>query len=169
MPKPLISNQPYPETDGICHDVCALKIISPAYSTSSGELNAVMQYIYHSLNFMHGGMKEHAETLESIAIAEMIHFKLLGATIFALGAQPVFTAQPPFAYNFYSTKFVSYSGTWQNMIEDDIIGEKRAINGYERMLRQLKNEIVKEIIARIIEDERLHLVALQKILCDISC
>lgn len=169
MSKPLISDQPYPKTDGICPDVCTLKIITPAYSTSCGELNAVMQYIYHSLNFKHGGMKEHAETLEGIAIAEMIHFRLLGETIFALGAQPVFTSQPPFAYNFYSTKFVAYSRTLKNMIEDDVIDEKQAINGYERMLRHLKNESVKAIIARIIEDERLHLAALQKILSDFSC
>lgn len=55
------------------------------------------------------------------------------------------------------------------MIEDDIIDEKRAINCYERMLWQLKNENVKKIIARIIEGEHSHLAALHKILCDISC
>ena len=55
------------------------------------------------------------------------------------------------------------------MIEDDIVGEKRAINCHERMLWQLKNENVKKIIACIIKGERLHLAALHKILCDISC
>ncbi|MGN0814752.1 MAG: ferritin-like domain-containing protein [Candidatus Coproplasma sp.] len=167
MPKPLIVQAPYPTTEGICPDVCALKIISPAYATSTGELNAILQYVYHSFIFSAKGRGSQAETLMSIAIAEMHHLDLLGETICALGAQPIFTAQPPSAFNFYSAKFVNYSCNLRNMIEDDIMGEKHAIYAYERMLCKLKNEKVSAIIARILEDEKLHLSILREILQDI--
>ena len=55
------------------------------------------------------------------------------------------------------------------MLEDDIIGERHAIAGYEKMLKSLKNEQVKAIISRIIEDERLHLATLEKILSGFKC
>jgi hypothetical protein len=77
MIKPLIADAPYPSTDGILRDVCQLKIISPAYATSTGELNAIMQYIYHSLIFSANGRTEDADTIKSIAIAEMLHLDLL--------------------------------------------------------------------------------------------
>lgn len=50
------------------------------------------------------------------------------------------------------------------MAEDDVRAEKQAIHDYERMLRVLKNAKLKEIIERILEDERLHLAAFEDIL-----
>ena len=164
MSKPLTLNEPFPTTDGICPDAYSLAVISPAYASSTGELNAILQYLYHVFNFEHHGLNEYAETLEGIAIAEMLHLKLLGETIIALGAQPIFCQYPPTAYNFYSTKFVLYSRNLINMIEDDIMGEKHAICQYSKMLKRLKNEHVKAIVSRILEDEKLHLEALTKIL-----
>ena len=54
------------------------------------------------------------------------------------------------------------------MLEDDIIGEKQAIAGYERMAARLKNERVCEIIMRITEDEKLHLAMLENMLCEFN-
>ena len=164
MSKPLTLNEPFPTTDGICPDAYSLAVISPAYASSTGELNAILQYLYHFFNFEHQGLNEYAETLESIAIAEMLHLKLLGKTIIALGAQPIYCQNPPTAFNFYSTKFVSYSRNLINMIEDDIMGEKRAICQYSKMHSRLKNEQVKAIVSRILEDEKLHLETLKQIL-----
>ena len=115
------------------------------------------------------GLSEYAELIDSISVAEMIHLKLLGKTICALGAQPIYTACPPAAFNFYSAKFVSYSRSLKNMIEDDIMGEKYAIYGYEKMLCRLKDGTLKALIVRIIEDEKLHLAELKRILEELSC
>ena len=164
MSKPLILNEPYPTTDEICPDAYSLAVISPAYASSTGELNSVLQYLYHSFNFEKQGLNDYAEILESIAIAEMLHLKLLGKMILALGAQPIYCQNPPTAYNFYSAKYVSYSRNLTNMIEDDIMGEKRAIYKYSKMLLRLKNEQVKAIVSRISEDEKLHIEALNEIL-----
>ena len=112
---------------------------------------------------------ERTSVIESIAIAEMFHLKLLGNTITALGAQPIYCQNPPTAYNFYSTKYVTYSRDFINMIEDDILGERHAISQYSRMLIRLKNEQVKKIVSRIIEDEKLHLEKLNQILAELKC
>ena len=98
----------------------------------------------------------------------MIHLKLLGKTICALGAQPIYTACPPAAFNFYSAKFVSYSRSLKNMIEDDILAERHAVMSYAHMLDRLRNDRVKDIIARILEDEKMHLKAFTDLLDRIS-
>ena len=164
MPKPLTLDLPFPTADKITPDALTLRIISPAYAAPQGELTAILQYIYHSFFFKKEGYSEIAETLEAIAIAEMMHFKLLGETVLALGAAPVYTQYPPSSFNFYSTKYVAYSCQLKVMLEDDILGERRAIRAYENMLCRLKNKQVYAIIERIVEDERLHLKTLTDIL-----
>ncbi len=163
MPEPLTLDLPFPSTEKITPDALSLRIISPAYASPSGELTAVLQYIYHSFFFKKEGYKDIADTLMSIAIAEMIHFKLLGETVLALGAAPVYTQYPPNCFNFYSTKFISYSCRLSDMLEDDILGERHAIRAYEHMLCRLKNTQVCAIIERIVGDERLHLQTLKDI------
>ncbi|MDE6355848.1 MAG: hypothetical protein K2L67_01255 [Clostridia bacterium] len=165
----MILDSPYPTTDGIKNDSLSLQIISPAYATSVGELNAILQYVYHSFCFYKHGLKDYAETLMGIAKAEMIHLDILGKTIFALGAAPVFAQYPLTGFNFYSAKYVSYSNTLKNMLEDDLIGERRAIADYNKMLKCLKNRQVSDIIARIVEDEKLHVSALEEILKEFKC
>ncbi len=160
----MIIDLPYPTTDGIRNDALSLQIISPAYSTSVGELNAVLQYVYHSFCFYKHGLKDCAEMLMSIAKAEMIHLDILGKTIFALGAAPVFAQYPSTGFNFYSTKYVAYSNTLRHMLEDDLICERRAIADYKKMLRCLKNKQVVAIVSRIIDDENLHVAAIEEIL-----
>lgn len=164
MSEPLTVKEPFPTTDEIIPDAYSLRILSPAYAAPQGELTAVLQYIYHSFFFAKKGYKEIAETLENIAIAEMFHFKLLGKTILALGAPPVYSQYPPSCFSFYSTKYVTYSCSLRNMLEDDLLGERKAISDYERMLKCLKNEDIKNIISRILQDEKLHLEKLQSML-----
>lgn len=169
MPKSINVNEPYPTTDGICPDALSLRIISPAYAAPHSELNAILQYIYHAMFFERSGRKDYADTITGIAISEMHHLDLLGATILALGAAPVFSQLPPGCFNFYSAKFVAYSNSLKNMLEDDVLAERQAIAGYERMLNCLKNEQVKKIIERILEDERLHLEKFEEMLKDFKC
>ncbi|MBO5327924.1 MAG: hypothetical protein J6B04_01980 [Clostridia bacterium] len=164
MPKPLIANLPYPSLELISEDCYSLRVISPAYASSTSELNTILQYVYHSFHLNAKGFNHFAEDLQSIAVAEMMHLKLLGETILALGALPVFAQNPSTAFNFYSAKFVSYSTSPVCMIEDDIRGEIQAIKGYKKMLALLKSERVKAVIYRIILDEELHLEKLKEIL-----
>ncbi|MDE5943223.1 MAG: manganese catalase family protein [Clostridia bacterium] len=164
MAKPLTLQAEFPTTEGLTPDAYSLAVISPAYASPTGELNSILQYFYHYFNFDKCGYKEIAHTLESIAIAEMLHLEVLGKAIIELGAQPVYCQNPPTAFNFYSAKYVTYSRNLVHMIEDDIIAEKKAVALYTRMLARLKNEQLKDIISRILQDEKLHLEKLEEIL-----
>ena len=164
MAKPLTLQAEFPTIEGLTPDAYSLAVISPAYASPTGELNSILQYFYHYFNFDKCGYKEIAQTLESIAIAEMLHLEVLGKAIMALGAQPVYCQNPPTAFNFYSAKYVTYSRNLVHMIEDDIIAEKKAIALYSRMLSRLKNEQLKDVISRILQDEKLHLEKLEEIL-----
>lgn len=168
MPSAITSTTPFPSVDGIGHDALSLRIIAPAYASPTGELNAVLQYIYHSFYFEKCGKEKTGETLVGIAVAEMLHLRLLGKTVLALGAPPVYCQCPYSCFNFYSAKYVSYSRSLKEMIEDDLIGERRAASSYEGMLRKLKNDRVKEIVSRILEDEKMHICILEEILRDFS-
>ncbi len=164
MPQPIIAEGSYPKLDGLTCDHQSARILTPAYATSCGELNATLQYIYHSINFLCAGDKDTEQKLKGIAIAEMMHLNMLAEALIRLGTQPVYTFNPPAQFNFYSTKFVSYSRSLRNMIEDDIMGEKYAVYTYERMLTRLKNPTLQALICRIIDDENLHIEVLKGIL-----
>lgn len=166
MPKPLTLPDPYPSTKDLCEDAYSLRIISPAYASSTGELNSTLQYIYHSFFFGRYGYADVAEKLVSIAVAEMMHINILGQTILALGAPPVYCRYPNTGFDFYSAKYVAYSRSLKYMLEDDILGEKHAIAEYDCMLKKLKNPQVKKIVSRIRGDEILHLEALTNIFND---
>lgn len=166
MPKPLTLPEPFPTTNDICEDAYSLRIISPAYASSTGELNAILQYIYHSFFFGRYGYADVAEKLVSIAVAEMLHLNILGQTILALGAPPVYCRNPSTGFDFYNAKYVAYSRSLKYMLEDDILGEKQAICDYDNMLKRLKNPQVKKIVSRIRDDEILHVDTLQNILND---
>lgn len=165
MPKPLTLSEPFPSTDDIGCDAYSLRIISPAYASHQSELNSVLQYVYHSICFKKSGYKEIAETLKSIAVAEMLHLDILGETILALGAPPLYCRYPYSAFDFYNAKYVSYSRSLKYMLEDDLIGEKHAVAEYDGMLKKLQNRQVKEIVSRIRADEILHIQTLDDIYC----
>lgn len=169
MPEPLILKDEYPTPEWLGADAYSLAVISPAYASPTGELNAILQYFYHYFNFDHCGYREIADTLQRIAIAEMLHFKLLGRAIIALGAQPIYCQNPPTGFNFYSTKSVIYSKEPVHMIEDDILGEKHAVAQYTKMLCRLKNDHLKKLVTRIRADEELHIETLNGILKDLKC
>ena len=151
---------PYPSLDGLCFDPKSVKIISPAYADRGSELTVILQYVYQSMILAGRGCEEYGKILTQIAIAEMHHLDILGEMLYRMGALPVFSSCPPRRFDFYSTRAVSYAQTTQKMLQDDIVGERAAIKGYEGMLCRLENERVAAVIARIVQDEKLHLETL---------
>ena len=161
MVKPIIVNLPYPSLDCITRDTCSAEIIAPAYAGMHGELNAVLQYVYHNFYFDKEGNSQTADTLIGISVAEMKHLEILGDMTLRLGADPVFARRPPYKCDFYSAGFVSYSKTAKKMLMDDISGELIAIRNYEEILKRLCNEVVAAVISRIKMDEELHIRVLK--------
>lgn len=157
----LRSERAYPSLKGIGEDCRALRIVSPAYAGREGELTATLQYVYQSISLGACGEEETARILMEIASVEMRHIEILGTLIARLGAPPVFTACPPYPVGFYSASCVNYARAPEQMILADICAERASAAAYERMLGALQNEGVREVVARLLEDEKLHLAALE--------
>lgn len=151
--KPLIVDLPYPAVCDLTKDVRSGNIISFAYATLRGEVTAVLQYVYHHFMFVD---ESDAETLMSVAMAEMKHVDILGKAMLKLGVSPRYV-QCPNTYAYYNSSQVSRATSPVKMLMDDIQSEMTAIADYEKMLFVLKNEQVAAIVQRIILDEQLHL------------
>ncbi len=160
--KPLVLDLPYPSVSELTPDVRSGNIISFGYATLKGEITAVLQYVYHHFYF---GLTDpdDAETLMSIAIAEMTHVDILGSAMLKLGTPPRYV-QFPRTCVYFNTSQVSTATSPTKMLMDDIQGEMNAITDYQKMLFELKNEKAAAIIQRIILDEQLHLETLKKLL-----
>lgn len=163
----LHADLPYPSLEGIKKDMAAVRIISPAYADRGSEMTAVLQYVFQAFVFNSKGMENFAHTLHRIAIAEMMHLDTLGTLLCKLGALPVFTSCPPRKFDFYTAAAVSYASEPEKMLLCDIRGEKEAIRGYEKMLCSLQCEQIRAVIARIVEDEKLHLQTLETMLAEL--
>lgn len=160
--KPLICDLPYPSTEYLVKDVRSGQIISFAYATLKSELTAILQYTYHHFYF-NGVNDDFADTLMSIAVAEMKHLDILGEAMLKLGVDPKYV-QCPNSRTYFNTSTVSQSKIPEKMLMDDIAGELEAIATYKKMLFVLENEQVEAIIQRIVMDEELHLETLKKML-----
>ena len=165
MIKPIIIELPYPSFN-LQKDIVAAQTIFPAYAAMNGELNAILQYTYHHLYFEELDI-EIAEILSAISIAEMKHFEILGKTLLMLGIDPVFSGNPIYKFDYYSTKNVNYSKTPHKMLLDDLSGEMLAVKQYEEIIKTLNNEQVAAIISRIKLDEELHIKVLKDALTKI--
>ena len=164
----LITDTPYPSLDHICEDGKTLRAVSPAYAGRDGELTAILQYVYQSVLLGACGNAKAARLMKDIAVAEMRHLETLGTLITRLGAPPVFTACPPYPVSYYSASCVNYTRTLSCMIEADIRAERSAIYLYTQILETINNREVAAVIARIREDEELHLEKLNELLGEIS-
>lgn len=153
---------PYPSVEKFLPDCQSAHLIAPAYCGIHGELDAILQYVYHSFYFNKLGDKETAERLMGIAMCEMEHFELLGSAILQLGMSPTFTREPEFSSGFYNSASICYSKTPVKMLIDDITGEMVAVSEYEKMCQKIKNEDLSALIKRIILDEQLHIKALKE-------
>ncbi len=148
---------PYPDLTDLTEDKTAIRLIAPQYAGCYGELTAVLQYTYQKHVFEQLGDDETARILEHISVVEMKHFDYLGEMILKLGALPIYSVLPPYPSRFYSARSVSYVASPERMILADIAAEQEAIASYTTIARQTKNEIVKNGLLRIVEDEKLHL------------
>ena len=164
MKKPLIVSLPYPSLDDIEKDKKTAVILSRAYAGCHGELNAILQYIYHHFHFNDLRKKEHAEKLIEISIAEMLHLSLLGEALLKLGLDPQYITYSPLFNNFYSTKNVSYSKQIDKMLLDDLSGELVAIEEYKEISQSINNPKIQALLSRIILDEELHVQVLKEIM-----
>ena len=166
--KPLRADLPYPSLDGLTKDLYTARVLSLAYATQESELGAIMQYTYHS--FVFSLFDEDCQKLvQSIVITEMMHLDMIGEALAKMGINPIFSPQPPLKNNFFTTETVAYVTDREKMLRANLEGELNAIAGYKKIVSLISNPIIIDLVNRIIMDEEVHVLQLQRALSTKSC
>lgn len=134
------------------------KLLLQDYAGDISEESAIHLYIFQSL-ILHKQYPEIASDLFHIAIIEMHHLQLLGETINLLGLTPEFvTYQSDFEIKHYwSSKNVDYCTSIIDILTLNIQKEYQAIKMYLAHYQLITDPHIKELLLRIIEDEKIHL------------
>lgn len=146
----------YPELKVECKNINYANLLLQDYAGSVSELTAVNLYIFQNISSMNE-FKDYSKFIKNIAIVEMKHLHLLGETIKLLGVKPVYTNSLCPCGQFWTGAYVNYTNRILDMLLEDIKSEKQAIINYEKHICLIKDRYIRKLLARIIEDEKLHL------------
>ena len=145
-------NKPYPEIINAEEDLSTVAILKNLANGRVGELGGVLQYVYQSV-IADKTNQEIGEIFEEIGIVEMVHLDMLMHAITNFGGTPKYE---DFQGNFFNVAHINYSTRLMEMLESNIRAETASIENYEMAINKVKNKSLKELFARIIEDEERH-------------
>lgn len=149
-----------------------LIMIKRMYAGKKSEFTSLTQYMYqHFVIWSNPRLKSLANILEEIAIREMIHYEILAKILVKCGIDPkncVYIDGNPNICDFWKASSVSYEKTLVKMFENNCILEQRSIDEYKEILNKTDNENLKQILSRIIEDEKSHLMYFTSVLRELK-
>ena len=139
-----------------------LMMVKRMYAGNKSEFTSVSQYIYqHFVIWRDPKFSKLSHTMEEIAIREMEHYEILAKILVKCGIDPkncVYIDGNANLCDYWKASNVSYEKSLVKMFESDILLEQRAINEYNEIINKTDNENLKQILARIIEDEESHMM-----------
>ena len=140
-------------------DLATVAILKNLANGRIGELGGVLQYVYQSV-IADKTNQEIGGIFEEIGIVEMLHLDMLMHAISLFGGIPKYD---DFKGNFFNTANLNYSTKLMDMLESNINAETISIDNYRMAMDRVKNHSLKELFARIIEDEERHLEIFKRI------
>ena len=160
---------PYPEVRVEEKNPYYADLLSQDYAGSVSETTAVMQYSYQHFDKFKEN-KEFAKIIEEIAEVEMKHLELLGEIIKLLGKEPVYKTCESERGDcvFWTGDNVFYKTDLKDMLNADINSEKNAIKNYEHHKMLINDKYIKEMLSRIILDEKRHVQIFEMLLKNLS-
>jgi bacterioferritin len=147
---------PYPEAKVEQKNIYYANLLLQDYAGAVSEFTAVSLYIYQHF-VSDDKYKSYAKIIGQISIVEMKHLELIAKTIKLLGVKPVFVNSVCPCGRMWTSDYVNYDTCIRGMILEDIKAETKAIENYEKHLCLINDKYIKELIERIILDEKLHL------------
>lgn len=132
-----------------------------AASGNRGEFTSLLQYFYQYVILEPNiNIKNIASTLEKISINEMIHLEILSKVLVKSSDDPKFCSYIDNNINlcnYWSAGNVTYVKDIADIMRENIKLETMAIEDYIEILNMTNDDNLKQIIARILEDEHSHL------------
>ena len=157
-------NLPYPEIVDATNDYSTVVILKNLATSTKGELNGVLQYIYQS-TIAAATNEEIASIFEEIGIVEMMHLDMLMHAISDFGGNPKYEDANGNAFNLSN---INYSIKLKDMLQANIKSEQFAIEAYSQAIEKVKNQSLKDLFERIIKDEKRHMDIFKKILNNVT-
>ncbi len=151
-------NKPYPKPEVICKNTEYAKILLQDYAGEYGEDSAIHLYMFQNL-ILSKQYPQIANNLFHISVIEMHHLKLLGKTIELLGITPEYITYDADSNKkiYWSSQNINYATSVIDILKLDIEKESHAIQEYQAHYQAIKDPYVRELLLRIIEDEKIHL------------
>lgn len=152
-------DKPYPTITDATDNVQTVAILKNLANSRMGELRAVLQYVFQSV-VADSVEEEIASIFEEIGIVEMLHLDMLMHAITDFGGIPEYNDSQRNAFN---TNLVNYSLKLNEMLDNNIQAESMAVENYRQAIERVENQSLKDLFARIIEDEEQHIKVFKKI------
>lgn len=147
--------EPYPEVKVAEPNPYYVRLIMDDYCGAVSEMTAINQYDYHS--FVTQEHREFFEVFfEKIAEVEMRHLEILSQIIVQLGGMPIYRGGVSTQGSWWTGRLVYYGRDLCDRLRADLESEYQAIRGYQENIRVIQDGNIQEVLARIIEDERVH-------------
>lgn len=162
----IMLNEPYPSIDSLRQNKkLAYKILN-SYAGRISEISAVNIYIYQHF-IVSETFREIKEALKKIAIVEMRHLDILGEMIKKLGLLPVYTyVNKQNNETYWDSSLVNYETDLYKIMKINIKNEEKAIKQYQEIIKYANDEVVTDILNRIILDEEHHIEIFKSILAN---
>lgn len=139
------------------------KLLLQDYAGETSEDSAIHLYTFQSL-ILENQQPQIANDLFHISIVEMHHLKLLGKTIKLLGLTPEFITYKTNNNHkqYWSSDNIEYIMSLKDILILNIEKEQYSIKKYLSHYEIIKVPYIRNLILRIIEDEKIHLKYFQK-------
>ena len=132
-------------------------------AAAESETTAVNQYVYQSW-MLEKSHPEISSAMASIAMVEMHHLHMLGQMVVLLGGEPRFCMGAGRGASCWNGSMVNYQPCLRQMMINNIKDEQGAIRQYSRQAASICDENVKNLLERIILDEKLHIDCFRRFL-----
>lgn len=152
------ANNLYPAPKVEKQNIQYAKLLLQDYAGEISEDTAIHLYMFQSM-VLEKLYPKISNNLFHIGIVEMHHLKLLGKTIQLLGLSPEFATYQSNSdvKNFWNSANVIYDTNLKDILILDIKREEQAIEHYLLHYRLIEDIYVRDLLLRIIEDEKIHL------------
>ncbi len=140
-------------------------LLSQDYAGEVSETTATLLYSYQHFDTFNSN-EEFSKVIEEISFVEMKHLEMLGKTINLLGKKPVYKTCESSRGDcvMWTSSNVNYDNEMRDMLKTDIKSEKIAIKNYEHHKELIDDKYIKEMLSRIILDEKRHLEIFETLL-----
>ena len=120
------------------------------------ELSVMIRYLHHSFLIFGTQRLQLVQLIRQSAQEGIVHATLLGDKITALGGYPELTVSETFAPG---------GKTVEEVLKEDLKNEVKALEGYKKLLKLVKDDVaLDEMVRTIIGEEQTHVEELEKLL-----